>query len=525
MCSWVVLLEASAERDGEPMHAAYLRLLLEEMGYGVGLQSSDRWAVQLELMATNPAEALYTALSRWEQALARLELPRLKLVRSEVLTPDELEAEFDRDDLGAVLANIQVGEGGDCRAGLSDEEALARELLERAFTDPVTGLSCHDALRSQLKRAVERARGRETDHGLMCLSLEGFDAVVGSVGHIGADEVLAAVARRMVRGLRATDTAARVGPTDFAVLVEDVTSDVLVSIAERMVGIVGRPVVVGDEELSVRASVGATMVERCTDADVVMRRARCVHLAPQASGPSQAPGAHQDARSVGVRKQSHPPAPPMDRPSARDGFGYLLLLQEAAAIAAHATSVEDAAKEILRHVCRHTGWLVGHLWVASPSQPDAVETTGTWHVPRFARYESFRRATEDGPVLGTTSMPGTAAARREPVWVPDLAVDAQFARSGIAADCGLRAGVAVPVLVGDDVAAVLELFTNEPEPADGTLIEVLATVAHQLGRVLERSRAAAALRVSDDRLDAPAPDADAEGPSWGPTMTMSPEMR
>lgn len=93
---WVVLVEAELEQGAGAIEMEQLERLLEllsERG-ATGLWSVDRYAVQLLVPTTSPDAALATALSEWREAVGRLHLPHWRLVRAEVKTPAELEAEY-----------------------------------------------------------------------------------------------------------------------------------------------------------------------------------------------------------------------------------------------------------------------------------------------------------------------------------------------------------------------------------------------------------------------------------------------
>ena len=92
---WVVLVEAELEEGAGAIDMDQLeRLLAFLCEYAAtGLWSLDRYAVQMVLPATSPEAALVTALSCWRQAVGRLDLPEWRLVRAEIKSPAELEAE------------------------------------------------------------------------------------------------------------------------------------------------------------------------------------------------------------------------------------------------------------------------------------------------------------------------------------------------------------------------------------------------------------------------------------------------
>jgi PAS domain S-box-containing protein len=65
---------------------------------------------------------------------------------------------------------------------------------------------------------------------------------------------------------------------------------------------------------------------------------------------------------------------------------------------------------------------------------------------------------------------------------------------------GLRTGIAFPVRVGREVAGVMEFFCDRPLPRDPALLEVMANLGTQVGRVVERARAQEALRLSEAKF-------------------------
>ena len=72
--------------------------------------------------------------------------------------------------------------------------------------------------------------------------------------------------------------------------------------------------------------------------------------------------------------------------------------------------------------------------------------------------------------------------------------DSNFPRAKLAEDIGVKAGFAFPVLVGTEVVAVLEFFSSNSVQPNEPLLEVMANVGTQLGRVIERKRAVETLR-------------------------------
>jgi len=168
--------------------------------------------------------------------------------------------------------------------------------------------------------------------------------------------------------------------------------------------------------------------------------------------------------------------------------GFLQLTELITRAANQATSVEEAMRIALDQVCAHTGWPVGHVYMFDESAGD-LAPSGIWHLDDAQKFETFRSVTEATRFASGVGLPGRVLASGEPAWILDVTKDPNFPRAELATEIGVRAGVAFPVLVGPRVAAVLEFFSTEAVEAYQPLLEVMAQIGTQLGRVIERTQA------------------------------------
>jgi diguanylate cyclase (GGDEF)-like protein/PAS domain S-box-containing protein len=170
------------------------------------------------------------------------------------------------------------------------------------------------------------------------------------------------------------------------------------------------------------------------------------------------------------------------------------LLSETAAEANSAATVGAALCACVGRVCRHVGWPVGHVQlVGRGAAGPELAPADLWHLDDAARFRAFRDATLATRLPPGVGLPGLVLADGRPHWMVDVRENSAFSRRDAAAASGLRAGLAFPVLVGREVAAVLEFYSERAEEPDGALLEAMANVGTQLGRVVERERALAAL--------------------------------
>lgn len=175
----------------------------------------------------------------------------------------------------------------------------------------------------------------------------------------------------------------------------------------------------------------------------------------------------------------------------------LALLQRAAAAANEATTTDDAIRTVLQAVCEHVGWPVGHAYIFEAGE---LVPTHLWYTDAEGRAEAFRRVTMETAFAPGMGLPGRVYEARAPAWIDDLTADPTFTRAHLGYDIEVRSGFAAPVLVGAEVVAILEFFSGEPVERDEALLHLVGQVGTQLGRVVERERAASELQASQQRF-------------------------
>ena len=154
--------------------------------------------------------------------------------------------------------------------------------VEQGFRDPLTGLPNRTLFLHRLERALADDQPARPDVAVLLIDLDRFAYLNDGLGHLVGDQVLAVVAERVRRSLRDTDTAARLGGDELAVLLEDVTPVQAHEAGERLLAVLREPVAVDGRQLVVSASIGIAgsgptpldAGELLRNADVAMCRAR-----------------------------------------------------------------------------------------------------------------------------------------------------------------------------------------------------------------------------------------------------------
>lgn len=176
----------------------------------------------------------------------------------------------------------------------------------RAMHDHATGLPNRMLFDDRLAQALALAERHDWTVAVMFLDLDRFKSVNDVHGHAAGDLVLKEVAKRLVQDARDEDTVCRNGGDEFLYLLMNPQGRGNVErIAAAVIENVARGIRVGDEQLSVRPSIGIAIYPEggvdgnalIQNADAAMYRAKkvesgyAVHEARSGRGRSRSDGA------------------------------------------------------------------------------------------------------------------------------------------------------------------------------------------------------------------------------------------
>ncbi len=163
------------------------------------------------------------------------------------------------------------------------------------------------------------------------------------------------------------------------------------------------------------------------------------------------------------------------------------LVHQAAVIANETGSPKEAFRLCVDEICKFTGFEAGCVYVHRTGPYRVTETSILFALDPSDPLDPLRRLIRAARPQPGRGLMGKVLATREPHFTEQL--DAKVTWSSVAIQHGFNAGVAVPVLVGDEVRALLLFFAGHMErPAEATF-RVIQSVAAHLGRVLEREEA------------------------------------
>jgi len=179
----------------------------------------------------------------------------------------------------------------------------------------------------------------------------------------------------------------------------------------------------------------------------------------------------------------------------------LELLQAITAAANEATSPEAVFQLALDQICAYTGWLVGHVYLATPDGSGQWMSSTIWHLDTPERFAAFRQATQAlyMPMVGQGII-GRVIASGQPEWHDDVTTDLMFHRAASAQESGLHSIFACPILIRREVVGVMEFYAPKMQQPHTMLRDIGMQIGIQLGLIVERQRAAAQYQLQQEAL-------------------------
>ena len=285
---------------------------------------------------------------------------------------------------------------------------LEEQMRQQALHDSLTGLANRTLCRDRILHALAVSEREGGNAAVLFVDVDNFKRVNDVFGHAAGDELLIALAQRMVAAVRPADTVARLGGDEFVVVCESIDERTALALGWRVAAAVQEPIIAAGTEHQLAASIGIALGTGAgTDPDVLIGHADAAAYRAKERGSGRVELFDEGLRQRAAERAAHRERPrgraraarararlPADRVARerrdRGARGAAALAARRARRSGPADFIPVAEESgliipigswVLEHACRTGaelvadtgGWISVNLSARQVAQPDLLE--------------------------------------------------------------------------------------------------------------------------------------------------------
>lgn len=148
---------------------------------------------------------------------------------------------------------------------------------------------------------------------------------------------------------------------------------------------------------------------------------------------------------------------------------------------------KQALDAVLMNICERIDWDFAEAWVSDKTNRDKLKRVTCWarDIPEI---KEFDKKCRNYSFLKGEGIPEMAAKEKTPLWVKNLSEHDNFERRDMIAESGLKTAIAVPIVIDQDIYAVLMLYSILEIKEDPSLVRLLSAAANNISVKLKQKR-------------------------------------
>jgi PAS domain S-box-containing protein len=161
---------------------------------------------------------------------------------------------------------------------------------------------------------------------------------------------------------------------------------------------------------------------------------------------------------------------------------------------AESDSPETAWPRILEAIGTGLDWRLGALWLVN-RRSQLIECVEVWHDPAW----NFRGGDQRASLGRGMGIPGQVWVDGQPRWTADLSKE-NIPPPSFPSAKDLHVACAFPIKIRNEILGVIELYDGAARDFDEDMKRMIHALGEEIGQFVERMRAEAALRQSEEHL-------------------------
>jgi len=163
-------------------------------------------------------------------------------------------------------------------------------------------------------------------------------------------------------------------------------------------------------------------------------------------------------------------------------------------VLADSNTLNEATPEIMNAIYESEGWSFGAIWEID-KKSSVLRCLEVWHHEEVPA-EDLVSQTRKLALTINAGLPGRVWGSGKPVLIPEIAVDANYPRAGLALKSGLHSALAFPIILEGEVIGVMDFLGKEIREADAETLEMFLGIGQQIGSFFKRRKLETQFRQS-----------------------------
>ena len=156
-------------------------------------------------------------------------------------------------------------------------------------------------------------------------------------------------------------------------------------------------------------------------------------------------------------------------------------------VLAEAQTADDGIVKILNTFTNHPTWDLAFYWNVK-QEPNVLSCkfgSFSWRLGLEA-YEAFSKQTFSRMFEKGAGLPGRVWENKKPAWIEEVTEDSNFPRAQAAKTVGIHGGFGFPIISGEKLWGMVEVFTMDQSHLDQDSQDLFTTMGSQIGQFMQR---------------------------------------
>ncbi|MEC4982646.1 MAG: PAS domain S-box protein [Oscillatoria sp. PMC 1068.18] len=178
----------------------------------------------------------------------------------------------------------------------------------------------------------------------------------------------------------------------------------------------------------------------------------------------------------------------------------ILLLQSITKEIIDADTFAAALEITITKLCEVTGWNYAEAWSINYRENN-LQLSAFWYGDH-PKLKQFRQKSKQFSFRKNEGIPGRVWATQKPEWTNDVSScsETEFLRVDLAKEVGLKGALGIPIIAKGKIVTILVFFSCQVLQEDEKIVQLVTSVANQLGLAIATKQAESALRQSEQYL-------------------------